>query len=1000
MVRTRPLPVVDRRPAASSFFMGSSPLVRFLTCFTLVVVASLGLTAGCRPSASSLSQRLEGAERAYREGNYLAAREMTAKILAEEPASIKALVLAGQSAHQMGDDEAALQLLGSIPNDGSPESVEGLVAAGELAYHLGRAEQAEKYWRAALESDPRHGLANGLLAYLLVLEGRSFEARPFLFEPVRMRLYPLEHLLLLGTPEVLVANEQQMRKFRRGAPEDPLPLIGQARTKMAAGEWSEARRLLDEVVAKRPGQLEAQARLGETLLEIAPESFLDWHGRLPPDAGQHPQIWVVRGLWAQRSGQSREAIRCFGEALRLEPNHQLANHRLGVLLRGQGQVAEATAFLERATALEELGRVVDDVRRNLQNPRDPTVADAMYAAAERTEELGRLWEAWAWHEQMLKTWPALTELRDAELRLRNQLYPTMPQTLVDRNPVRQIDLAAYPLPAWTASDSLAPLAAGAGAAAAIAFHNDAASAGLDFTYYSDADPDDDVVRLIETTGGGVGVLDYDNDGWPDVYLTQGAAWPPGSKQIVQRDRLFRNIGGGKFLDQTEAAGLGDESYSQGVAIGDYDNDGYDDIYVANIGPNRLYRNNGDGTFRDASGDLQTKEHYWTTSCLLADVNGDSWPDIYDVNYVANEDLHRSVCRKGDEVGGCSVGIFRAAHDRLLLNRGDGTFHDVSAETGVERPNGMGLGIVAADFQNQGRLSLFIANDAYPNFFFHNSAPLGEAPQWVEEAVPRGVALDENGKSQACMGVASGDANGDGLLDLFVTNFYREHNALYVQQQEGFFVDQSNQAGLRGPSLAVLGFGTQYLDAELDGDLDLIATNGHIFDLSDRKIPYRMRAQMFRNDGRGRFAELQPEDLGEFFQQEYLGRGLARLDWNRDGREDVVISHIDAPAALLTSATPPAGRALILKLRGRTGSRDAVGARVSVQVGDRTITRQLQAGDGYQASNQRQLLIGLGNVTEVAQLRIDWPGGSTQQFANVPLDAELLIVEGNEPVALP
>ena len=298
--------------------------------------------------------------------------------------------------------------------------------------------------------------------------------------------------------------------------------------------------------------------------------------------------------------------------------------------------------------------------------------------------------------------------------------------------------------------------------------------------------------LLATTGGGVAVLDYDADGWPDVYFTQGGPWPwtTAGQSPVDRDRLYRNLGNGQFADVTQEAGLGDDRYSQGVAAGDFDNDGWPDLYVANFGANRLYRNGGDGTFTDVTGASGIAGERWTSSCLIADLNGDGQPDLYDVNYLSGKDAARSLCRKGEELRWCSPSSFPGEPDQVYLNRGEGRFEDVSDTAGILASGGKGLGIIAADFDGSGRLNLFVANDAEANFYFVNqTGQRGEPLAFEERALLAGLAYDGDGLPQASMGVALDDADGDGLLDLFVTSFHHESNTLYLQRAGRFVCRQ-------------------------------------------------------------------------------------------------------------------------------------------------------------------------------------------------------------------
>ena len=530
----------------------------------------------------------------------------------------------------------------------------------------------------------------------------------------------------------------------------------------------------------------------------------------------------------------------------------------------------------------------------------------------------------------------------------------------------------------------------------MSFEDRARAAGIEFRYFSGAASPGEGKLIYQNLGGGVAAIDFDGDLWPDLYFAQGAPHPNDFEDHGYRDRMYRNRGNGRFDDVTLNTGLGDLRHTLGVAAGDIDNDGFPDLYLANAGSNRLYRNNGDGTFGDITAAAGISGRFCTASCLIADLNGDAWPDLFDVNYVAEPKVYELTCEKEGKVRSCDPALFAAEHDRLLLSLGDGRFEDVSSESGIRVPNGKGLGIVAADLTASGRLDMFVANDGTGNFLFMNEASeRGGRPAFREEALAAGVALSENGNVQASMGVAIDDADGDGLLDLFVTNFYEESSAFYRQMTAGVFEDARRRFGLREPSLFQLGFGTQFIDGELDGYPDLIVTNGHIDDYRDTGRPFRMRPQYFRNVAGRRFEELKADSLGPFFGGEYLGRGLARLDWNRDGREDIVISHLDVPAALLTNTTSHRGHFLVLTLVGTESARDAIGTSVRCTAAGHTRYRQLTAGDGYMASNERRLVFGLGDQSEVDELSIRWPTGREQTYEHVAAGRHWLAIENRQ-----
>jgi tetratricopeptide (TPR) repeat protein len=767
---------------------------------------------------------------------------------------------------------------------------------------------------------------------------------------------------------------------------------------MQRHETARATELLTAIVARAPELREARINLGKTLVELGlVEEFLDWHARLPADIEGHPDVWVIRGQFAERKGEAAVACRCYWEALRQDPNLWQANYQLAALLTARGD-GRATIFLERSKNLKTLA---DALREVLLTGVTPELA---LTAARMTDALGRPWEAWTWYRFVGKLDPGQDYAFEEELRLQSRLEATTPRVDPAANPALRVDLSSYPLPAWKSAEPVRPGRASSPVSeAVIRFIDVAEAAGVRFTYVNGDDWTVPGMHTWQSFGGGVAALDFDGDGWPDLHFTQGGHYPdPDSSPPV--DRLFRNLGDGRYTDVTVQTGVGDPDYSQGVAAGDYDSDGFPDLYVANIGRNRLYHNQGDGTFADVTDAAGISGRGWTASCLLADLNGDGLAEIYDVTYLAGQRPFTEFCEGATpkEYRICPPQLFDGEPDRLYFNRGDGTFEDISARAGILAPESKGLGGVAADFEMTGRLNLFIANDVAANFYFENETPSAGAPVlFTERAVVVGCAYNGVGRSQANMGIAVADADGDGLLDIYVSTFLDDYNVLFGQRPAGMFTDRTSEAGLMTAGTSKLGFGTQFLDANLDGWPDLVVANGHVDDFSWKGKPFRMRPQFYVGLGKGRFAELPPTDLGDYFQRELLGRGLARLDWNRDGREDFAVSHLDSPAALVTNQSPETGHFLALQLRGVESNRDAVGAIVWVTAAGRTRMQQITAGDGYYASNQKQLIFGLGQGATIDELHVRWPSGLEQRYKPVSTDCEYLLVEGRaHPCRLP
>lgn len=927
---------------------------------------------------------------AFDAGDFSRVRELCAAALADGSKSSEILLLAGRAAAASDDLPAAIEFWSQLPDDGSRESIVGFALLGEELLHTQfRPSEAENAYRRILTYDPKNLLANFGLADLLKLTGRWWESIPFHLEVVRQGQFSVEHLLTLGIAEATFDDGGLMEECHRRFPDDPLPRIAMARAALYGNDLVAARNLLTPVIAEHPELVEVWARWGRILWEQQDQVGLEaWLDDCPSSAESHPEVWFVRGLIAKQEEATKSAIRCFWEALRRDANHRAANYQLSQLLKDVNLESESTEFGQRADRLQQLTATLTLLNLRRDDWR------LMRKAGQQCEQLGRLWEAWAWFRLAVSLTGDRRLLAESQ-RMAARLTPTSPMVLPEALPHLPEDVAEYAWPRSWRSWSLADTGkSSAQAASSIRWADVAEESGVDFTYFCGATDKTNARRMFAFTGGGVGILDYDNDGWADLYFTQGREWDMSTEHSPPADRLFRNHGDETFADVTLHSGLGDVSFSQGVTVGDYDQDGFPDLYVANIGGNRLYRNQGDGTFRDVTEQAGVAGSEWTTSCVLADVNGDGDPDLYVVNYLAGDDVFDKVCR--DEFGEprlCMPQLFAAAQDRLYLSRGDGTFDDVTESSGIVRDGGKGMGVLTADFDGDGRLDIFVANDSESNFLWVNrSAQQGGAVQFEDRAVATGVAFDRDGEVQACMGIACADTENDGVLDLFVTNFHNESNTLYRGVNDGSFADVTREVGLRQPSFGMLGFGAQFLDADLDGDEDLVIANGHIDDVSSEGIPYRMRPQFFENNT-GEFRELSSQSLGPYFASRHLGRSLAIADWNRDGRPDVVVSHLDTRVAVLRNETFSVGHFLSLRLIGVTSPRDPVGAVVELQAGNGKTVRRLTAGDGYQASNQRRLLIGLGASETVESLVVRWPGGAVQAVDVPGVDVELDIIEG-------
>jgi len=950
-----------------------------------------------------------------------------------------AWIVSGEAIVQQGRFEEAVECflqVVKLSKQPDRQAMAHALAGDVLARRLHRLGEAETHYRQALELEPNEDNARRGLITLLAAEGRRQAAEEILLSVIRDAKATEQHLFLLGNSEWVinslsfktregdrkVQRQEFLERARQAVPDDPVPVIGLARLADVKNQSARAIELLEGVLAADPDQYEAWAMLGQLLARTGDaRRFLDWNSRVPESAEQDARTWFARATWAKHRNEERVGARCLWECLNRDPNHLAANLQLAQSLDRLGRSADANHFRRRAAQLSEL---VTLLRGLAGDPRfgEERTEQRVQRLVELNRQMGRAWEAVAWSMFVLRNnqdlqWPK-KHLEDLRPYIEKK---GTPRTIKLFTPLSRVDLSDLPAPQWTDATTAAkpdtdPEKTAFGP---IAFREDARATGLDFLYYSDAADPIEKSRLPETVGGGAGVIDFDGDGWPDLYLAQGSHKPvdpnqPTTRPLVKapqtppRDRLFRNTADGRFEDVTNQAGVLQTAYGQGVSVGDVNSDGFDDIHVANVGGNRLLINNGDGTYSDETEAAGIAGNQWSINGLLADLDGDGLPDLYVVNYLAGDNVFMPSCPPDASNGRpCFPGDFDAAQDRLYINTGDGGFRDMTQSSGVARPDGKGLGVIAADFNDDRRLDLFIANDTRANFLFQNRTGMtGKGVSLLETGMKSGLALSAEGEPEGCMGIAVGDVDGDGTLDLFITNYIGQSNTLYSLEQPdgpapatGFFLDRTRSAGLFDNGFDLVGWGTEFLDADLDGDLDLLITNGHIAGHVREGERLEMPPLCYRNSGTGRFAVVPARQLGKYFAGNYIGRGLARLDWNNDGRQDAVITHLDAPLALLTNTTPRTGHRLVLRLVGTSSSRDAIGATVTARAGKRTWVTQLTAGDGYLVSNQKQLVIGTGTVSRLDAVSIRWPSGLDQDLGPVETDRTLKVIEGRKPLIL-
>ncbi len=571
--------------------------------------------------------------------------------------------------------------------------------------------------------------------------------------------------------------------------------------------------------------------------------------------------------------------------------------------------------------------------------------------------------------------------------------------------------------------------------------------GIDFVHVNGASQEK---FPVETMCAGCGFLDYDGDGDLDIYLVNGAPLPGFKAEQTPVNRLYRNDGaasGWTFTDVTEASGAGDSGYGMGCVAGDYDNDGDQDLYVTNWGPNVLYRNEGNGTFTNVTDQAGVGNALWGSAAAFFDYDGDGDLDLYVANYLDSRLDNNKFCSSLRSMGKrayCHPDEYPGVPDVLYRNEGDGTFTDVTREAGVYQPGGKGLGVVCTDYDGDGDLDLYVANDSMENYLFDNS---GDG-MFEEVALLVGAAFNEAGQAEAGMGVDCADVDGDGFLDLMIGHLDNETNTLYRNEGEGMFTDVTPTSGIGPPTLLKVTFGMVFLDVENDGDADAFAANGHVLDnisLVSDQVPYKQPNQLFENVGGGRFVEAS-ERYGPGLGIVKASRGLAAGDYDNDGDVDLLVANIAEGPDLLRNEGGNGENWLMVKLVGgarggmrdagfgnkgipsrqerrsgepeaglpvrctQTGvsqssgvggegsgggvsNRDGVGARVTVVAGDLRQVKEVHCGASYLAANDLRVHFGLGKREGVDSLEVRWPSGIVDRVEGVGVNRLVVIREG-------
>ena len=530
-----------------------------------------------------------------------------------------------------------------------------------------------------------------------------------------------------------------------------------------------------------------------------------------------------------------------------------------------------------------------------------------------------------------------------------------------------------------------------GTAAALFEKVPASVSGITWTHVNGRSPE---YYLPESTGAGCAFLDYDNDGWMDIYLVNSGRCDFYDPHPPLRNALYHNNRDGTFTEVTEKAGVGAGGYGMGAAVGDYDGDGWPDLYVTQYGRSILYHNNGDGTFTDVTEKAGVAAPGWATSAVWFDYDNDGKLDLFVCRFVEFDKTKNKFC--GNEQTGeryyCYPRVYPPARSWLFHNNGDGSFSDVSMESGIGRVLGKAWGVVATDINNDGRLDLFVANDTVANFLFANRG----RGKFEEIGLAAGVGYSQDGRARSGMGVDSGDYDQDGWQDLFVSNVDQEMYSLYHNNHDETFDDMAGPMGIAAITRLMSGWGLKFFDYDNDGNLDLLIANGHPDDKIEEhssNVRYREKLLLFHNEG-GRLRNVSPSG-GPVFAERFAARGLATGDFNNDGAVDVLIAVNGGAPLLLKNVAAGDNHWLGLRFKGKRCNPDAIGARITWKAGDLKRSRLKTGGGSFLSSHDPREVLGLGGHTRVDRLEIRWPqpSGRVEVFSNLGVDRYLQVTEG-------
>ncbi len=924
---------------------------------------------------------------AFQRQDFPAADKAIREHLLVSPDDLRGLEMLGDIAASRGDNRLANESYAEVLRRSESPSEPFLSKYAMRLMSSSRAFDCLDVLKKRADKFPGHPEAGPEMAGLAAMLGVAEQGVDALRQFAKRGGADPETLQVLADPRRVEPDIEMCERLLTKNPEDLRPQFALARAEANELSWSKVKTRLQPVVQQHADFLPGQMLYGLALVQQGEFSALPkWHQSVPGSAQEFPDYWMVAGCWAEHEKKYDEAARAFWQAVRLDSSGY--PEALPKLLFALKQLKRDTEANEVAVQINRTTVLSDCVKTHLE--RGGSSQSAAFAVSDAMLSMGRLWEAEGW-ARLAVSLPEdkLNDTRERYLNVRSKMTAQSPWQSPESVLANHLDLSDLPQVSWGPS-SLKKETLSSFAKGEIHFRDEAPARGVDHVCELASTADETGHWIYQSVGGGMGIIDFDLDGWPDLALAVLDGQP--KKNNSSPNRLLRNLEG-QFADVTSLTGYTDTSFGQGIAVGDYNSDGFPDLFDANIGRNRLYRNNGDGTFSDVSDSVGLHGESWTTCGLLADINGDGLTDVYEVTYCGGNKPYEQACRNSRGLATCPPLDFEADADHFWRGSDQGKFSDITTEWAGQTSAGRGLGIVAGMFDERPGLDLYVANDMTANQFWSSENASGEF-RMTDLGAIRGLGLSGRSLSQASMGMAVGDPDRDGDIDFFLTHFAGDHNTYYEQAAPGLWVDRTVQRGLAEPSMDLLGFGTEWIDLDNNGVVELLITNGHVDDVDAKDVPYKMPAQLLELDTEGKWQQIEGSSIGEYFKKDHLGRALVTLDANRDGLVDVAVSHLFEPMSLLINQTERAGNEIALHLKSTTGQRDGIGTIVTLNLGNQKITTQLTAGDGYMCSSERRLFIGTGELTQTGNIRVRWASGKEEQFSGLACGADYLLVEGS------